>query len=41
MYEDENLHVLEGLDMNLDARAQNPEAVKLFDVQFALCWARC
>ena len=29
VYEDENSHVLEGLDMDLDARAQNPEAVEL------------
>ena len=35
MYEDENSHVIGGLDMDLDARAQNPEAVELIDVQFA------
>ena len=35
VYEDENSHVLEGLDMDLDARAQNPESVELIDVQFA------
>ena len=33
VYEDENSHVLEGLDMDLDARAQNPETVHELELE--------